>query len=178
MRSSRVPAPGVIVLPADALERRSLVDGHARASVLVLVIRIRGVNGGTERREAVWLAGPSQRRRFGLRGREVVGGRLFQRALRCHRRRVRTKEVIGGQEWRDELICWREDTMRTSDQLVVFRRQERGRAIHIIPASRASLGATIAPCIASTARERWPLYVSGRRQVSQTKQRQLTWTGR
>lgn len=53
VRTSRVPGPRVVVLSAHALEGRGLVDGHARRAILVLVARIRVVNGRRQGREPV-----------------------------------------------------------------------------------------------------------------------------
>lgn len=53
VRASRVPGPRVVVLPAHALEGRSLVDGHARRAILVLVARIRVVDRRRQGREPV-----------------------------------------------------------------------------------------------------------------------------
>lgn len=49
MGSSRISAPSVIILSSDALERRGLVDGHARAAMLILMISIRRIDGRAER---------------------------------------------------------------------------------------------------------------------------------
>lgn len=48
-----VPTARVVVLPSHALEGRRLVDGHTRASILVLVARVRVVNSRDLRRKAV-----------------------------------------------------------------------------------------------------------------------------
>lgn len=72
MTPGGVPAPSVIISVPDALERRALVDGHARAPVLVFVICVRRVDSRAERREAVGLPRASQRGRVGLGGREIV----------------------------------------------------------------------------------------------------------
>ena len=53
VRASRVPGPRVVVLSAHALEGRSLVDGHARRAILVLVARVRVVDRRRQGREAV-----------------------------------------------------------------------------------------------------------------------------
>lgn len=85
MTPSRVPAPGVIISVPDALERRALVDGHARAPMLVLVVRVGRVDGRTERREAIGLPRAGQRGRVGLGSREIVMPARF--VGRRHRRR-------------------------------------------------------------------------------------------
>ena len=84
MGSGRVPAAGVIILVSDALERRGLVDGYARAAMLVLMVGIRRVYGGTKRRETVKLPRSSQRGGFRLRSGQIISGRLFQGAGRRH----------------------------------------------------------------------------------------------
>ncbi len=72
MTPGGVPAPGVIISVPDTLEGCTLVDRHARAPVLVLVVRVWSVDGRAERREAVGLPRAGQGGRVGLGGREIV----------------------------------------------------------------------------------------------------------
>ena len=77
-----VTAASVVVLPTDALERRSLVDGYGAAAVLIL--RLGVFYCGAHRRELVRLPGPQ--RRLGLRSGEIA--RPAQVYRRCHPRVV------------------------------------------------------------------------------------------
>jgi hypothetical protein len=70
MTSSRIPAPRIVILTADAFERSSLVYGHRAASILVLLARV--FYRGTQCREPVRLAGPQGG--FGFRCGEIVQG--------------------------------------------------------------------------------------------------------
>ena len=81
----RVPAAGIVILVPNALERRGLVDRHAGAAMLILVVPVWRIYSGTESGEAIGLPGSSQGRRIGLGGREIVGERLLGGAGRGHR---------------------------------------------------------------------------------------------
>ena len=92
---SRVPAAGIVILVPNALERCGLVDRHAGAAMLILVVPVWRIYSGTESGEAIGLPGSSQGRRIGLGGWEVIGGRLLRGAGRGHgveRRRGWMKE--------------------------------------------------------------------------------------
>ncbi len=88
MGSGWVPAPGVVVVISDALERRSLVDRYTGAAMLVLVVGIRRVYGRTQCGETVGLPRSSQRRGVWFWSGEIMGGRLLEGAGRRHGRRV------------------------------------------------------------------------------------------
>ena len=129
MGPGRIPAAGIVILVSDTLERRGLVDRDARAAMLVLVVAIRRIYGGTEGRETIGLPGSSQGGGIGLGGRKIIGLSLFRRVGRGHR-----LERLRG--WRsegmEESICCQPDDVRRAFGLWQGR-VSPSRAIHNIP---------------------------------------------